>query len=205
MKKRLNKFDIGQFEFKEVSRKDTQKGIIEAMLFVSGEPLSLRDIAINLEATPKYVEELLEEMIKEYDEISRGIKLISINGAYQLVTKAEHSDYIQKLLKKNKRQSLSQASLESLAIVAYKQPITRIDIDEIRGVKSDSALQKLIEKDLIKEVGRLEVPGRPILYGTTEEFLRQFGLHDLKELPSLDLYAVEEEELEEEIVLDSEE
>ena len=110
------------------------------------------------------------------------------------------------LLKKNKRQSLSQASLESLAIVAYKQPITRIDIDEIRGVKSDSALQKLIEKDLIKEVGRLEVPGRPILYGTTEEFLRQFGLHDLKELPSLDLYAVEEEEeLEEEIVLDSEE
>ena len=141
----MNKFDIGQFEFKEVSRKDTQKGIIEAMLFVSGEPLSLRDIAINLEATPKYVEELLEEMIKEYDEISRGIKLISINGAYQLVTKAEHSDYIQKLLKKNKRQSLSQASLESLAIVAYKQPITRIDIDEIRGVKSDSALQKLIE------------------------------------------------------------
>ena len=190
----MNKFDIGQFEFKEVSRKDTQKGIIEAMLFVSGEPLSLRDIAINLEATPKYVEELLDEMIKDYDEVSRGIKLISINGAYQLVTKAEHSDYIQKLLKKNKRQSLSQASLESLAIVAYKQPITRIDIDEIRGVKSDSAIQKLIEKDLIKEVGRLEVPGRPILYGTTEEFLRQFGLKELNELPSLDLYSEKDEE-----------
>ena len=200
----MNKFEIGQFEFKEVSRKDTQKGIIEAMLFVSGEPLSLRDIAINLEATPKYVEELLEEMTREYDEISRGIKLISINGAYQLVTKAEHSDYIQKLLKKNKRQSLSQASLESLAIVAYKQPITRIDIDEIRGVKSDSALQKLIEKDLIKEVGRLEVPGRPILYGTTEEFLRQFGLAAIDELPSLDLFEEVEsdDELMEEIILD---
>lgn len=198
----MNKFDIGQFEFKEVSRKDTQKGIIEAMLFVSGEPLSLRDIAINLEATPKYVEELLEEMIKEYDEISRGIKLISINGAYQLVTKAEHSDYIQKLLKKNKRQSLSQASLESLAIVAYKQPITRIDIDEIRGVKSDSALQKLIEKDLIKEVGRLEVPGRPILYGTTEEFLRQFELKDLNDLPSLDLFGQEEKNIDDDMELE---
>lgn len=198
----MNKFDIGQFEFKEVSRKDTQKGIIEAMLFVSGEPLSLRDIAINLEATPKYVEELLEEMTKEYDEISRGIKLISINGAYQLVTKAEHSDYIQKLLKKNKRQSLSQASLESLAIVAYKQPITRIDIDEIRGVKSDSALQKLIEKDLIKEVGRLEVPGRPILYGTTEEFLRQFELKDLNDLPSLDLFGQEEKNIDDDMELE---
>lgn len=202
MKKRLNKFDIGQFEFKEVSRKDTQKGIIEAMLFVSGEPLSLRDIAINLEATPKYVEELLDEMIKDYDEVSRGIKLISINGAYQLVTKAEHSDYIQKLLKKNKRQSLSQASLESLAIVAYKQPITRIDIDEIRGVKSDSAIQKLIEKDLIKEVGRLEVPGRPILYGTTEEFLRQFELKDLNDLPSLDLFGQEEKNIDDDMELE---
>lgn len=95
-------------------------------------------------------------------------------------------------MKKNKRQSLSQASIESLAIIAYKQPITRIDIDEIRGVKSESALQRLLEKDLIKEVGRLEVPGRPILYGTTDEFLRQFELKDLKELPSLDLFGQED-------------
>ena len=101
---------------------------------------------------------------------------------------------MQKLLKKNKRQSLSQASIESLAIIAYKQPITRIDIDEIRGVKSESALQRLIEKDLIKEVGRLEVPGRPILYGTTDEFLRQFDLSDLKQLPSLDLFGGDDED-----------
>ena len=148
MKKRLNKFDIGQFEFKEVSRKDTQKGIIEAMLFVSGEPLSLRDIAINLEATPKYVEELLEEMIKEYDEISRGIKLISINGAYQLVTKAEHSDYIQKLLKKNKRQSLSQASLESLAIVAYKQPTEGVNISGVIVATTIKSISSPLSFDL---------------------------------------------------------
>ena len=184
-------------EFNQTSKKGTVKAIIEAMLFVSGEPLSLRDIAINLEMTPKYVEEVLNEMMLDYEVNLRGIKLISVNGSYQLVTKTDYSDYIQKLLKKNKRQSLSQASLESLAIVAYKQPITRIDIDEIRGVKSDSAIQRLIEKDLIKEVGRLNVPGRPIQFGTTEEFLRQFGLNDLKELPSLDMFGISTEEQEE--------
>ena len=184
-------------EFNQTSKKGTVKAIIEAMLFVSGEPLSLRDIAINLEMTPKYVEEVLNEMMLDYEVNLRGIKLISVNGSYQLATKTDYSDYIQKLLKKNKRQSLSQASLESLAIVAYKQPITRIDIDEIRGVKSDSAIQRLIEKDLIKEVGRLNVPGRPIQFGTTEEFLRQFGLNDLKELPSLDMFGISTEEQEE--------
>ena len=191
----MNNLEVGQFEFDETSRKSTLKSIIEAMLFVSGEPLSLREIAINIEATPKYIEEIINEMIIEFEVSNRGIKIISINDGYQLATKSEYSDYIQKLLKKNKRQSLSQASLESLAIVAYKQPITRIDIDEIRGVKSDSAIQRLIEKELIKEVGRLEVPGRPMLFGTTEEFLRQFGLNDLKELPSLDIFAVEDDEI----------
>ena len=193
----MNKLDGLQFEFKGTSQKGHIKAAIEAMLFVSGEPISLRDIAVNLEVTPKNIEEILGEMILEYEMSERGIKLISVNGLYQLVTKAEYGDYIQKLLKKNKRQSLSQASLESLAIVAYKQPITRIDIDEIRGVKSESAIQRLIEKDLIKEVGRLDVPGRPILFGTTEEFLRQFGLNDLKELPSLDAFGVDEEAIKE--------
>ena len=184
----MNNFELGQVEFEEASKKERIKSIIESILFVTGEPLSLRDIAINLEMPPRYVEEVLNEMILDYEASSRGIKLISIKGEYQLVTKSENSDYIQKLLKKNKRQSLSQASLESLAIIAYKQPITRIDIDEIRGVKSESAIQKLIEKNLIKESGRLDVPGRPILYSTTDEFLRQFELNDLKELPSLDLF-----------------
>lgn len=184
----MNNFELGQVEFEEASKKERIKSIIESILFVTGEPLSLRDIAINLEMPPRYVEEVLNEMILDYEASLRGIKLISIKGQYQLVTKSENSDYIQKLLKKNKRQSLSQASLESLAIIAYKQPITRIDIDEIRGVKSESAIQKLIEKNLIKESGRLDVPGRPILYSTTDEFLRQFELNDLKELPSLDLF-----------------
>lgn len=184
----MEKISASQFEFKEISRKEPLKGAIEALLFVSGEPLSLREIAINLEITPKYLEEIISELMLDYEISNRGIKLININGGYQLVTKNQYSDYIQKLLKKNKRQSLSQASLESLAIISYKQPITRVDIDEIRGVKSESAIQKLIERDLVSEVGRLEVPGRPILYGTTDEFLRQFGLSCIDELPSLELF-----------------
>lgn len=188
----MSNIDVKQYEFKELSRKAQIKSAIESMLFVSGEPLALKDIAHNLELKEKNVEEIVKEMMTEYEDENRGIRLISINNAYQLVTKSENSDYLQRMLKKNKRYSLSQASIESLAIIAYKQPITRIDIDEIRGVKSESAIQKLVERGLIKDVGRLEVPGRPILYGTTDEFLRQFGLETLKELPSLDLYSDEE-------------
>ncbi len=190
----MNNIEVKQYEFEEVSSKPKIKSIIEGLLFVSGEPLTIKELSNSIEASPKVISSILNEMISEYEDEKRGIKLISINGEYQLVTKAENGEYIQKLLKKNKRQSLSQASLESLSIIAYKQPITRVDIDEIRGVKSESALQKLLEKDLIKEVGRLEVPGRPILFGTTEEFLRQFGLKELKELPALDLYSDSEEE-----------
>lgn len=190
----MSNIDVEQYEFKDLSRKARMKSVIESLLFVTGEPLLLKDISANLELDEKIVSDILEDLAKDYLNEDRGILLISINGAYQLVTKKENSEYIQKLLKKNRRQSLSQASIESLAIIAYKQPITRIDIDEIRGVKSESALQKLVEKGLIKEVGRLEVPGRPILYGTTDEFLRQFGLKTLNELPTLDLYAGEDDD-----------
>ena len=188
----MSNIDVKQYEFNELSRKSDIKSAIESMLFVSGEPLALRELSNNLELKEKNVEEILSEMANEYEDKSRGIRLISINGAYQLVTKSENSDFVQKLLKKNKKHSLSQPSIESLAIIAYKQPITRIDIDEIRGVKSESAIARLIERGLIKDIGRLEVPGRPILYGTTDEFLRQFGLKTIKELPSLDLYSDEE-------------
>jgi segregation and condensation protein B len=177
-----------QIPFMDDLKKNSLKSAIEALLFASGDPLSLQDLVNHLEEKSKIIEIIIQEMIEEYENSNRGIKIICIKGSYQLVTKSENADYIQKLLKKNKRQSLSQASIESLAIVAYKQPITRIDIDEIRGVKSESAIQRLIERDLIKEIGRLEVPGRPILYGTTEEFLRQFELKDLQDLPSLDLF-----------------
>jgi segregation and condensation protein B len=178
------------------AKKSELKSAVEALLFASGEPLSIYELSNHLDEKSKTIELIIQEMMDAYEKVqTRGIKLISIKGKYQLVTKGENAEYIQKLLKKNKRQSLSQASIESLAIISYKQPITRIDIDEIRGVKSESALQRLIEKDLIKEVGRLEVPGRPILYGTTDEFLRQFDLRDLKDLPSLDLFGQDDDEV----------
>ena len=191
----MNKNTGIQIPFMDDESKNAMKSAIESLLFASGEPLGLSDLANHLEERSKNVEAVLHEMMDEYEHTaSRGIKLISVKGKFQLVTKGENADYLQKLLKKNKRQSLSQASIESLAIIAYKQPITRVDIDEIRGVKSESALNRLIERDLIKEVGRLEVPGRPILYGTTEEFLRQFELKDLKDLPSLDFFGQDENE-----------
>jgi segregation and condensation protein B len=171
--------------------------IIESLLYVTGEPLELHTIANILECSVEFAIELLEvlEMVYERDEY-RGVKLICINKAYQLGTKPINSDHIQMLLKTNIRQSLSRASLETLSIIAYKQPITRIEIEDIRGVKSDRAISTLVEKALIKESGKKNVIGRPNLYITTDEFLKHFDFTSLGELPSLDDF-VKDEELEE--------
>lgn len=169
----------------QLSKKQVYFSIIESLLFVSGEPLKLRDIASIIEADLDVAKEIIEELEERYEAEDRGIKVININDEYQLVTKPQNSAYLQKLLKTNSRQSLSQAALETLAIIAYKQPITRVSIDEIRGVKSDRAVLTLLEKGLIKETGRLEVAGRPILYSTTDKFLVAFGLENLKQMPSL--------------------
>lgn len=184
----MDKIKFSQFEFEQVSNKGKYKSAVESLLFVCGEPISLKEVARILDIAEDQAEMVIESLKEDYNNSDRGIKLISLNNCYQLVTKPETSDYIQKLLKKNVRQTLSQASLESLAIIAYRQPVTRIEIDEIRGVKSESAVQKLIERNLIKEVGRLDVPGRPKQFATTDEFLRQFNLHDIKQLPALNLF-----------------
>lgn len=176
---------ISQCEIRQVYDRKRYISIIESLLFASGDPMKVKDIASILECSESYTKEMLEELRMEYNKEERGIKLVCINKTYQLVTKPENSDYIQKILKTNSRQSLSQAAIESLAIIAYKQPITRVEIDEIRGVKSESAIQRLLERNIIKECGRKEVIGRPILYGTTDEFLRQFQLENLKELPTI--------------------
>lgn len=182
----MKNIDIEQMEFKEVSNKDMYFSMIESLLFAAGEPLKLKDIASIIECNNDTVKKLLEEMISMYKSQDRGIKLIMLNDSYQLVTKKENSAYVQKLLRINSRQTLSQASLETMAIIAYKQPITRVEIDEIRGVKSDRAVNTLIEKKLITDCGRKEVPGRPILYSVTDEFLRCFGISETSQLPQLD-------------------
>lgn len=181
----MEKYSIEQLEIIDVSSREKNMSIIESLLFVSGEPLKIKQIANILELEISTTKLLIEELSKLYENNNHGIKLININDEYQLVTKKENSSFIQKLLKINSRQALSQASLETLSIIAYKQPITRVDIDEIRGVKSDRAIQTLMEKKLIKESGRLDVPGRPILFSTTEEFLRYFELETLEQMPSI--------------------
>lgn len=175
-----------QIEIEQISLKNTYFSIIESLLFVSGEPLKVKEIANIIECSVKFTKDLLLEMMEKYEDDSRGIKLININDKYQLVSKPENSTYVQKILKINERQSLSQASLETLAIIAYKQPVTRVEIEDIRGVKSDSALVTLAEKGLIKEAGRKDMPGRPIIYATTDNFLAHFQLKSLDELPTLD-------------------
>lgn len=167
-------------------KKNKYFSVIESLLFVSGEPLTLKQIASIIKLSSRCTKNLLDEMAIKYKNKCRGITILSNNSRYSLVTKTENSHYVEELLGNNSRQSLSQASLETLAIIAYKQPITRIDIDEIRGVKSDRAISTLIERKLIKENGRLSVPGRPILYGTTEEFLKYFGLENVNEIPSIE-------------------
>ena len=186
--------NINQMEIDEISTKNRYFSIIESVLFASGNPLNIKEIAHIIECGEEYTYSLLEEMKKTYNENSRGLLLINMKEEYTLVTKPENSIFLQKLLKTNNRQSLSRASLEALAIIVYKQPITRIEIDEIRGVKSDKAIQTLLEKDIIKEAGRKKVPGRPIMYVTTGEFLKYFGLEDLNQMPVLDEFIQKEEE-----------
>lgn len=168
-------------------------GIIESLLFVSGDPMPLKQIASILEMEEKDVHTYMIEIAEKYEVKERGIKLIRIEDKYQLVTKQEYSEYVEKIARSNARQSVSGAALEVLAIIAYKQPITRVEIDEIRGVKSDSVLSKLLERDLIKISGKLQTIGRPSLYKTSEEFLRLFNLESLKDLKNLDEFLQNEE------------
>ncbi|MFL0268370.1 SMC-Scp complex subunit ScpB [Candidatus Clostridium radicumherbarum] len=182
----MKKAYLDQLEIDEISKKKVYFSIIESLLFASGDPLKDKEIASIIECDLETTRNLLEMLKESYESEERGIMLITLNDEYQLVTKAINTNYVQKLLKINTRQSLSQAALETLAIIAYKQPITRINIDEIRGVKSDRAVLTLTEKGLIKEVGRLEVPGRPVLFATTDKFLLHFGLENLEQLPVLD-------------------
>lgn len=166
-----------------MAERERLKHLLEALLFVAWEPLSTKRLAEAAGLEPKLVQELLAELQQTY--AGSGFQLAEIAGGWQFLTRPEFAPYIEKLYKP-RAQQLSKAALETLAIVAYRQPVTRLDIDNIRQVKSDAVLTKLLEKSLIKEVGRLEAPGRPILYGTTREFLAAFGLTSLQELPPLD-------------------
>ncbi|RFB17028.1 SMC-Scp complex subunit ScpB [Bacillus sp. HNG] len=162
------------------------KAIVEGLLFAAGdEGLTLKQMAMVLEISESTVLDIVGELKNDYSKTGRGINLVEVAGTYQLTTKKEHAGYLKKLVESPTSTSLSQAALETLAIIAYRQPITRAEIEEIRGVKTERPIHTLMAKVLIKEVGRVEGTGRAILYGTTKDFLEYFGLKTLEELPPL--------------------
>lgn len=164
-----------------------EKKIIEALLFASSEPVSAKKITDVIEhLDTKTVHKLIEQLREEYDEAERSFQFIEIANGYQLCTRPEYHEWIEKLYSKQIKVSLSTAALETLAIVAYNQPVTRSKVDEIRGVNSSGVLNTLMKRKLIRVSGRKSSPGRPLLFSTTDDFLKHFGLKDLTELPSID-------------------
>jgi segregation and condensation protein B len=162
----------------------TLKSVLEGLLFVSGdEGISIKTAADVVEMDIEVVKDVMKDLQKELAKKGRGIRILEVAGGFRLTTVLEHAPYFEKLAYSPTRAALSQAALETLSIVAYRQPITRVEIEEIRGVKSDRPLYTLVNKDLIEEKGRADAIGRPILYGTTKSFLDYFGLPGISSLP----------------------
>lgn len=167
------------------SRK-TIKSALESMMFVWGEPLDVKEAAEALNADKKEIYQCFKELKEEYEREGRGIVVREVNRSFQFVTRKENLDYIKRLCTPVKHRRLSQSALEVLAIIAYRQPVTKGEIEAVRGIKCDRVIEGLVKKKLIVETGRSDGVGRPILYGTTDDFLKNFGFSSLKELPQIE-------------------
>ena len=176
----------------------------EAVLFSGGEPQSIDRFSQVFDITPEKVVKVMEALEKRLNEQKSGLELLRLDNTYQLATKAEYADYIKKMFDIRRRTPLSPAALEVLAVVAYNQPVTKSFIEQVRGVDCSGVVTTLVEKGLIEECGRLELPGKPLLYGTTKNFLRCFGINDLSELPPLPKNENAEESTAEQMPLDEE-
>lgn len=176
------------------------KAIIEGVLFATGDAVSIDKLSEITECEREDIIKASEELEKDYGKADRGIELAHVEDKLQLCTKTDLYPYLQKIVKSKKEYQLTDVQLETLSIVAYKQPVTKLQIENIRGVNSDHAVNRLVEYGLVKELGRLDAPGRPLLFGTTEDFLRAFGVDSLDDLPEIAPEHVEEfrEEAEEE-------
>ncbi len=169
------------------------KSILESLLFAAGDAVELDKLADIVDVDKRSLRGILKEMMDEYHFERRGIQIIKLEDAYQMCTRGEYHDYIAMLAEPRRKQNLSNAAIEVLAIVAYKQPVTRSTIEHIRGVNCDYVVNRLVERGLIEEVGRLDAPGRPLLFGTTQEFLRCFGVEAIEELPDYEEFGKTEE------------
>ena len=168
------------------------KQIIESIMFALGREVSINELSSVLELSPENVQEIVESMKVEFKETGRGIQIINVNDGYQLCSRKENYEYIYQIIDKRNKPNLSQAALETLAIIAYNPKITRAEIESIRGVNSDGTIYKLLDHNLIEDAGRLDAPGRPTTYQTTKEFLRLFGYTSLEDLPELPRYKLDE-------------
>ena len=168
------------------------ESIIEAILFTMGESVEASRIAKVIEQDTATTKKIIRNLKDKYEEEDRGIRIIELEDSFQMCTKKEMYEYLIQIAKQPKRHVLTDVLLETLSIIAYKQPITKIEIEKIRGVKSDHAVNKLVEYNLVCELGRKDAPGRPLLFGTTEEFLRCFGVQSIDELPTLSQDKMEE-------------
>ncbi len=179
------------------------EGVIEAILFTMGESVELGKISEAVGHDTDTTRKLIHGMMDKYEAEDRGVRIIELEDSFQMCTKKEMYEYLIRVAKQPKKYVLTDVLLETLSIIAYKQPVTKLEVEKIRGVKSDHAVNKLVEYNLVCERGRLEAPGRPILFGTTEEFLRRFGIQSVDDLPSLNAEQVEsfKEEAEEEVQL----
>lgn len=168
------------------------EAIIESILFTMGESVEVSKIAKVIEHDVETTKKIIHNMMDRYREEDRGICIIELEDSFQMCTKKEMYEYLIRIAKQPKRYVLTDVALETLSIIAYKQPITKIEIERIRGVKSDHAVNKLVEYNLVAEVGRMDTPGRPILFGTTEEFLRRFSVQSVDDLPGITPEKVED-------------
>lgn len=168
------------------------KAIIEAILFSAGKPISIKELMLTLETKEEDLENIIANMQEEYQQQDRGIEIVKIENNYQLSTKKDLHDFIFPVLDKRNKPNLSNAALETLAIIAYNPKISRAEIEAIRGVSADACVYKLLEYGLIKEAGKIDLPGKPMSYQTTSDFLRMFGYTSLNELPKLPKYKLDE-------------
>lgn len=171
--------------------KERIMGIIESILFAAGREVTIKELMTVLEAESSDIINIVNEMKENYEKENRGIQIINVDGAYQLCTKKQNYDYICQIFDKRAKLQLSQAVMETLSIIAYNPRITRAEIEAIRGVSSDGVIYKLLDYNLIAETGKLDAPGRPTTFSTTNEFLKMFGLSSLKDLPELPRYKLD--------------
>lgn len=179
-------------KMEEIMNLERIEAVIEAILFTMGESVEAEKLAAAIEHDVDTTVKIVHNMMDKYEAVDRGIRIIELDNAFQMCTKTEYYDELIKVASQPRRYALTDVLLETLSIIAYKQPITKMEVEKIRGVSSDHAVNKLVEYGLVKELGRLDAPGRPMLFGTTEDFLRSFGVQSIEDLPTISEDLVEQ-------------